>query len=114
MMLKLDSTHCLQIDPDLGEIIIPFLPSSSQRTIVMGDPNGVADCASVLLKNEVYKLSATVLINPESIVPHQLVPLMIRADLRVCGETAPMAVMEDVKLEIVSRDAEGVGHAQLC
>lgn len=94
----------------MGEVIIPFPPGTSQvqRTIVIGSADGFASCIRHTLPPELYTLAASVFIDPESVLPFENVPLLVRASLWIDVHPIEISALEDVKIEVVTQDAQGV------
>ncbi|GMH36583.1 hypothetical protein BSKO_04456 [Bryopsis sp. KO-2023] len=101
-----------EMEPDSSEVIIPFCPTTGSRQVVIGNPDGIAVCASIQLKKERYSLSGMIHLDPEANVPHEWASLLIQASLSVCGKLAPIHLLEDVSLEISTTDADGVENLQ--
>lgn len=92
-----------QADAATGELVIPFAQSSTDtKPLVLCAGDGTAVLHEDFKhRAEVYQFAAQFYMHPESLLPRQAAPLLLRASLSLYDEPAPLQLIEDVKLTVV-------------
>ncbi len=99
-------------EPDeQGEITVPFSASSNNQkfTIVHG---GFAALHSFRHEAEDYALNAGICVDREMLIAGETCEVLIRPELQVSGRRADISLLEEVSLDIVSTDRDGISSSK--
>ncbi len=100
-----------QADED-GGISVPYSTRPGNRPMILRAPDGFASLARFQHAAEQYTFSAGFFIDREALRVGGKASLLVRPDFRINGVAAPLDVLEEVKLTIVSTNLEGVSTTQ--
>ncbi len=105
------SGHEYKADED-GEIAVPFSNQPGQQPIVLcsGD---FCSFDRFGQKAESYELRAGFYVDREALIKRRLAKLLIRPQLLVDGTIAPLKLLENAHLELVSTDHAGVSTTKV-
>jgi hypothetical protein len=90
-----------------GEIVIPFSTDPGPRQLVLcrGDFGVLHEFTH---RAEVYSLEAGVHIEREALIAGEQAEVVVRPRLTLAGERVRLALLEDVELQLVATDLDGV------
>ncbi|MEM6926391.1 MAG: hypothetical protein AAF602_05655, partial [Myxococcota bacterium] len=91
-----------------GTITVPFGTGGKRHRRVSLCDGGLVVDADLVLPNEAYTLSASVLLDRQSLVAGRTAIAAVRVDLRVDGTPVSLALLEDPYVEITTVDRDGV------
>jgi hypothetical protein len=91
-----------------GEILLPFSNQPGPQPVILTDGGGFAQLEQISLVGENYGLTAGFHVPHESLISGRQVQLAIRPTLTVNGAPTDVALLEEVKLSIVSTNIDGV------
>ena len=96
--------------PD-GEISIPFstAPTRASMLLVHGD---IAQMEALQHPAEHYQFTAGVHLERESLVPGKLARVLVRPNLSVAGWAAPVALIDDPRVDITITDRAGTSSSK--
>ncbi len=95
-----------------GGITIPFSTRPGNRPMILRAPDGSASLVRFQHVAEQYTFSSGFFIDREALRVGGEASLLVRPDFRINGVAAPLDVLEEVKLTIVSTNLEGVSTTQ--
>ncbi len=102
--------HECQPDED-GEINVPFTNQPNSQPIVLTN-DGFASLETFQYQAENYSLEAGIFVDRESLLSRHQAEVLIRPSLRLNGEPVTLSILEDVKLQIMSTDLDGVSSSK--
>ncbi len=91
-----------------GAITIPYSTQPGRRPMILRSADGFASLAQFQHAAETYTLDAGFFVNRESLRMGGEATLLVRPNFRVNGVTAPLDLLEQVKLTITSTNLDGI------
>ena len=90
-----------------GEIHIPYSKKHTYETIILGSGKTVT-LAKMTHRKEHYSFRGSIFVDRESLLKRQKATVVVRAKLQIHGQTAPISLVNNVKLQMTARDRFGV------
>ena len=95
-----------------GGITIPFSTRPDNRPMILRAPDGFASLVRLEQMAENYTLTAGFFVDREALRVGGKASLLIRPSFQINGVAAPLDLLEDLKLTIMSSNLEGVSTTQ--
>jgi len=96
-------------DAKTGRIIIPFTAQPGQKKVVLADATGsFASLATLDQPGESYNLATSMHLEREQLLARREATLVIRADLTASDAPAPLSLLQDLSLTVVTNNLDGV------
>jgi len=96
---------------EAGEIVVPYSTKPGRQPIILLDGE-IAALDHFQHEAENYALDAGIHVDREALLPRQTAEVALRPVLKINGEPATLAVLEDIRLAITSTDVDGVSSTR--
>ncbi|MGI9516927.1 MAG: hypothetical protein ACR2NP_07785, partial [Pirellulaceae bacterium] len=92
---------------DNGRIVVPFSAQPGRETVIM-EHGGLSVRSSFNHLSENWDLRAGIYVDREALVKAGRASVLVRPQLRVAGQPAPLRLLEDVSLIVRATDLDGI------
>ncbi|MBK8976064.1 MAG: hypothetical protein IPM29_09065 [Planctomycetes bacterium] len=96
---------------DSGEIRVPFSTDPGSKTVILRD-GGFASLARFTHRREEYQLDPGIFVARESLIAGGTARVVLQPRLTVCGAPISVRHLQDVVLQVVATDLDGVASSQ--